>query len=77
MDFLTPACATRSLGPANTLINTFLSTMIAIHCNISTTQTWPKDYGEHALAYGEPILYKKNFCHVDKSTSPYYYERKR
>ncbi|CAD7086665.1 unnamed protein product [Hermetia illucens] len=52
MDYLNPSCAARSLGPANNLINTFISTMLAIHCNISNPDIWPPDYGQYALNYG-------------------------
>ncbi|CAD7086666.1 unnamed protein product [Hermetia illucens] len=52
MDFLEPSCAARSLGPANDLLTTFVSSILALHCNISNPDLWPPDHGEDALQNG-------------------------
>lgn len=53
MDFLEPSCAARSLGPANDLLTTFVSSILALHCNISNPDIWPPDHGEDALQNGQ------------------------
>lgn len=45
-------CAESSVGISNTLVTTLIQALLASHCAISPSESWPKDYGTHALHHG-------------------------
>lgn len=46
MEFLSTECASRSAGPANTLMALLLQTLITKFCQLTDNRNWPKDYGD-------------------------------
>lgn len=52
-NLIEPQCAANSIGLANGLITTLVSTLLTMHCNISSNDMWPQDYGPMALLHGE------------------------
>jgi hypothetical protein len=45
-------CLANSAGAGNNLFGVLLQTIIAAQCGISSTNSWPKDYGPTALEKG-------------------------
>lgn len=45
MDYIPAQCASRSLGPANQMVNLFIQTLLSSYCMISDPG-WPKDCAE-------------------------------
>lgn len=45
-------CAENSVGLSNTLVTTLIQALLASHCAISPSESWPKDHGSYALQYG-------------------------
>ncbi|XP_037917079.1 glucose dehydrogenase [FAD, quinone]-like [Hermetia illucens] len=52
MESIGQTCAARSLGPANYLVTTLISSLVSMHCNTSPLDMWPPDQGEEAVKNG-------------------------
>lgn len=57
MESIGQTCAARSLGPANYLVTTLISSLVSMHCNTSPLDMWPPDQGEEAVKNGEVFPY--------------------
>lgn len=46
--FISPRCASQSVGTANQLFVSLIQTLLAAQCSISPPSMWPRDYGRIA-----------------------------
>lgn len=45
-------CSNHSVGLSNALVTGLIQALLVSHCAISSSDSWPKDYGAEALEHG-------------------------